>query len=85
MTKAKNKRYLSTFFSWAFRKYDLSENPIAKALPVAGVDRNPENILAIRSHESLVEFLDALKPWPYWRAWLPWRASLGRDGANNAG
>ena len=70
VTKAKNKRYLSAFFSWAFRKYDLSENPIAKTLPVAGVDRNPENIIAIRSYEGLVEFLDALKPWPYWRAWV---------------
>ncbi|HEY3319910.1 MAG TPA: site-specific integrase [Planctomycetota bacterium] len=67
-TRAKLRRYLSSFWSWAFRHYDLSENPMAKAQAVAGVA--PEHIVAIRRHEDLRDLLNGLKPWPYWRAWV---------------
>ncbi|HEY3318949.1 MAG TPA: hypothetical protein VGP72_00535 [Planctomycetota bacterium] len=67
-TRAKCRRYLSTFWTWAFTHYDLSENPIEKALPVAGTA--PEHIVAIRRYEDLIALIDGLADWPYWQAWV---------------
>ncbi len=69
-TKAKYKRYISVFLTWAYKFYDLSENPMQKTLEVAGVARYAEHIIAIRRYEQLTALFDGLKPWLYWRAWV---------------
>ncbi|HEY3318948.1 MAG TPA: site-specific integrase [Planctomycetota bacterium] len=69
-TKRKVRAYVSSFFSWAFRKYELPENPMERLAPIPGVARHPENIKAIRHYDDLITLLDSLKPWPYWRAWI---------------
>ncbi len=74
-TRAKCRRYLSTFWTWAFRHYDLTENPIEKSLPIAG--EAPEHIVAIRRYEELKAYIDALEPWPYWQAWVAFAILMG--------
>ena len=69
-TKKKLRSYVSGFWTWAFEKYDLTENPIAKAGKVAGVARTAENIKAIRREADLHELLHYLGDWPYWRAFV---------------
>lgn len=69
-SKKRLRAYVSVFFSWACKKYDLSENPMAKSAVVPGADRSAEDIRAVRSPEEIAELLDALKPWPYWRAFV---------------
>ncbi|MEK7856508.1 MAG: tyrosine-type recombinase/integrase, partial [Acidobacteriota bacterium] len=69
-TKKKVRAYLSTFYSWAVRRYDMPENPIKKLGAVPGMARLAENIKAIRKYDDLVALLDGLKPFPYWRAWV---------------
>lgn len=69
VTKRNYRAYLSSFFSWALRKYDLAENPIDRTTPLAGVARNPEHIVAIRRLHDLQAFIDSLEPYPYWQAW----------------
>ena len=69
ITKKKLRAYVSSFFTWAVRKYDLSENPIERAMPIAGVSRNPEHIKAIRRLEDLTTFIEGLQNHPYWQAW----------------
>jgi len=74
-TRAKCRRYLSTFWTWAHRHYDLSENPIEKSVPIAG--QAPEHIVAIRRYEDLKAYIDALEPWPYWQAWVAFALLTG--------
>ena len=69
-TKAKCKRYLSVFLTWCYKTFDLSGNPMAKALPVPGEARHPENIIAIRRFTELKALLNGLRHWPYWQAWV---------------
>ena len=69
-TKAKYKRYASVFLTWAYKTYDLSENPMDKTIDVPGVARYPENIIAIRRFEQLEGLLDGLEKRPYWHAWV---------------
>ena len=70
-TSRRNARaYLSSFFNkWAKKEYRLFDSPLTNAHGVEGIARHPENILAIRRREDVVSFIDALKPFPYWRAW----------------
>ena len=70
VTKRRVRAYVSSFFSWVVREYDLIENPMSKTGAVPGLARNPEQIQAIRRYDELIVLLDALKPWPYWRAWV---------------
>jgi len=70
VTRSRLRAYLSIFFSWATREYDLAENPIRKTAPIAGARHRPENIRAIRRLTDLRALLDALSEWPYWRAWV---------------
>ena len=74
-TRAKCRRYLSTFWTWAHRHYDLSENPIEKSVPVSG--EAPEHIIAIRRYDDLQAYIDALEPWPYWQAWVSFALLVG--------
>ncbi len=67
--KRKCSAYLSSFFTWAIRKYDLSENPFDRTGKLSGVSRNPENILAIRRLTDMQGFFTALEPFQYWHAW----------------
>jgi integrase len=69
-TAKKIKAYLSTFFTWAVRRYDLVENPMTKTGTVAGFARHPEMIEAIVREEDLLELIEKLKPEPYWQAWV---------------
>ncbi len=69
VSKKRHRAYLSTFYTWAQRKYKMAANPIEATLPLAGVARNPENILAIRRETELNDFIDALAKYPYWQAW----------------
>ncbi|HEY3321843.1 MAG TPA: tyrosine-type recombinase/integrase [Planctomycetota bacterium] len=70
VTKKKNKAYLSTFLTWAFRRYDLVENPMDKAAPVPGYAHRAEKIIAIDRLEDIDTLLDGLKRRPYWQAWV---------------
>lgn len=70
ITRKKMKAYLSVFFSWALRKYDLAENPLDRTGGIAGVARYPEHILAVRRLKDLQELLSGLGNAPYWRAWV---------------
>ena len=69
VSKKRHRAYLSTFYTWAQRKYKLAANPIDATIPLAGIARNPENILAIRRESELNEFINALADYPYWQAW----------------
>jgi integrase len=60
--------YVSGFWNWAYRRYDLSENPVEKSSGVAGVARAPEHILAIRRLADLTALFDGLANYPYWCA-----------------
>jgi len=70
ITKKRVRNCVSVFFNWANRHFDLPENPMDKAEPIPGVSRNPEHIKAIRKPDDLHTLLNALEPWPYWRAWV---------------
>jgi integrase len=70
ITKRKIRAYLSVFFTWANKRYDLAENPFSKVDAIPGVGRTPEHIQAIRSEKDLITLLNSLKPNPYWRAWI---------------
>ncbi|HEY3325197.1 MAG TPA: tyrosine-type recombinase/integrase [Planctomycetota bacterium] len=69
-TKQKQRNFLSMFFRWATKKYDLVENPMTKVEPIPGAQRPPDHIVAIRRIEDLHALLDGLKPWPYWKAFV---------------
>ena len=68
VTKRKLRAYVSTFFTWAIKKYELSQNPLTNTMTVSGVARNPENIVAIRRLKDLDTFINGLKKYPYWQA-----------------
>jgi len=70
VTRRRLKANVSSFFSWAVREHDLCENPMDKTAPVAGIQRHPENIIAIRKLKDLQDLFDGLMPFPYWRAWV---------------
>lgn len=70
VTRKRRKAYLSVFWRWARREYDLAENPMSNTAPIAGAQRHPEHIRAIRRLEEIEALLEALSPWPYWRAWV---------------
>jgi len=69
VSKKRMRAYLSSFFTFAVREYDLSENPIDRCKKVGGMSRRPENILAIRRLPELQEFFRRLEPHPYWHSW----------------
>jgi len=69
VSKKRMKAYLSSFFTDMVRDYDLSENPLEKSKPLAGISRNPEHIRAIRRLTELQAYFDAMISYPYWRAW----------------
>ena len=70
ITRRKLRAYLGGFWSWAVRRYDLAEHPVAKSAPIAGVARRAERIVAFRRPEELTDLFEALRPWPYWRAFV---------------
>ncbi|MBE7465606.1 MAG: tyrosine-type recombinase/integrase [Planctomycetes bacterium] len=75
-TRAKRRAGLSVFLTWAVKKYDLAENPMAKASRVTGAARTADAIVAIDRLEDLQQLLSGLKPWGYWQAWVSF-ACLG--------
>lgn len=62
------KAYVSSFFTWCRERHNLFENP-ALEISVAGLDRAPESIVAIRRRDELLGFFKALEPEAYWQAW----------------
>lgn len=64
----RKRAYLSSFFSWAKRRYELLDTPLRNAQPIAGVERIPENIVAIRRLEEIRALFDGLACEPYWQA-----------------
>lgn len=70
VTKRRVRAYVLAFLSWAVRNYDLAENPRDKIGPIPGLARHPENIEAIRSPRDLKLLIAALKPVPYFCAWV---------------
>lgn len=67
-TRRRVKAYLSTFWSWAVRQYELNGNPIAHVHVIpAGA---PESIEAVRSFQDLTTMVSALADRPYWQAWV---------------
>lgn len=69
-TKQKFKEGISTFWTWAVRRYDLFENIMWKSGRVPGANRPSEKIEAIRKRKEIDELIDTLKPSPYWQAWV---------------
>lgn len=69
-TKVARRAYLRSFLTWCCWHHGLAENVAAGGPPIMGAARTPEHIVAIRRREDLTELLDALKPAPYWRAWV---------------
>lgn len=84
ITRKRRKAYLSIFWRWAQREYDLAENPISNTAPIAGAQRYPENIRAVRRLEEIQALLEALTPWPYWRAWVATAILAGPRWAEQA-
>jgi site-specific recombinase XerD len=84
ITRQRCKAYLSVFWKWACREYDLTQNPMANTAPIAGVSRYPENIRAIRRLNDLQALLEGLKPWPYWRTWVATAILAGPRWAEQA-
>jgi len=84
VTRSRRKAYLSSFLGWARRRYELVENPVEQAAPVAGAARAPEQIIALRRLEDFTTLLDGLRPWPYWRAWLAVAVLAGPRWAEQA-
>jgi hypothetical protein len=74
-TRSNRKGYLSSFWSDVKRRYEMSTHIMDNAAPIRG--RRRERIVAIRSHEALVEMIDALEPWPYWQAWAAFAMLAG--------
>lgn len=69
VTKGKMRRYIGMFMTWCYRQFDLFENPIEKTLPLAGVTKNGEAIVAITDLAEFQEFLSTLERIaPYWHA-----------------
>jgi len=70
LTKRNHRNAVSAFFKWAVSNFDLVENPVSKTLAIAGVQKIPEQIIAIdrvADLNSLIKLLDAA---PYWQAWV---------------
>lgn len=70
ITKRNRRNGVSVFMRWATKKFRLFENPMDKVSAIAGVHRIPEHILAVKRLGDLRDMLDALKPHPYWQAWV---------------
>jgi len=70
LTKRNHRNAVSTFFRWAVSKFDLVENPVAKTLPIAGVESIPERIVAVDRAVDFTSMLSALEPYSYWRTWV---------------
>ncbi|GMV81481.1 MAG: hypothetical protein AMXMBFR7_26650 [Planctomycetota bacterium] len=71
VTKAKQKRYLSVWMTFAFKKFDLSENPMDKTGKVKGAAVGREDIAAFRVADlrAFREMLDTLATQDhYWHA-----------------
>jgi hypothetical protein len=66
-TKLRVYRYLSVFSKWLTKKYKLNLNPFVHTQSVAA--GAAKDIEAIRDYNDFAAYLDALKPFPYWRAW----------------
>lgn len=67
-SRNKMRAYVSSFLSWAARRYDLASNPMDNSVPASGERRNPENIVAIRSEAQIRAVIAAFKPDIYWQA-----------------
>ncbi len=74
-TRRKVRAYISTFWTWAVKQYLLNGNPMDHVHSVSA--DSPENIRAFRDWTKLEAYLDALKPWPYWRAWVAFATLAG--------
>ena len=62
-------RYISVFWSWAVVQHQLSMNPIQHTHAIAGANVQKE-IVAFKSYKEVQAVLKALKPFPYWHAWV---------------
>jgi integrase len=76
-TANKRRSCVSNFMKFIYHEYDLSENPMEKARRIEGASRSPEQIRAIRRVYDLNDYLEALKPYPYWRAWVAFAVLAG--------
>lgn len=70
ITKRNRRNGVSVFMRWATKKFRLFENPMDKVSAITGVHRIPENIVAVKRLADLREMIEALKPYPYWQAWV---------------
>lgn len=75
VSKKRMRAYVSSFFTWATRRYELVENPMRHTGAVEGVARLPENIVAIRREHEVNELLDGLSG--YWQAWVAFAVLAG--------
>ena len=62
-------RYISVFWSWAVVQHQLAMNPIQHTHAIAGANVQKE-IVAFKSFREVQTVLKALKPFPYWHAWV---------------
>lgn len=76
ITRRKNQAYISTFCGWATKQYVLAMNPMMHVHAVSGANK-PTIPIAITKYTDLLALLDALKPHPYWRAWVAFAALAG--------
>lgn len=74
-TKKRIRAYARSFWGWVVREYQLNSNAAANTHRIQGTVI--ENIVAIRSFDDLNQYLDDLKPWPYWRAWVAFACLAG--------
>ena len=74
-TRRSRRNALSVFFRWATKEYSLGRNPMADADDITGVIH--EDIRAIETHADLKTLIEALKPVPYWQAFVAFACLCG--------
>jgi hypothetical protein len=85
LTQIKRRNYVKSFCGWAYRFYDLRENPVSKLLPIGSGAAAPENIVAVRRFADLRDLIGAWKGDDYWQAWVAVACLAGPAGLNRYG
>jgi integrase len=76
ITRQHRKTYLSAFFTWAVRAFDLAEHPVRKSMPVTGASKTPEKIDHLKLEEIQALF-KATEKNLYWLAWTSFAILAG--------
>ena len=75
-TKRKIRAYISTFWGWAVKQYELNGNPMTHVHSYGDVG-GPVNIETIRAWADFQGYLHAFIPFPFWHVWVSFACLAG--------